>query len=185
MSWRDLGLEREFMTRSGVDVMHPQWIAYSAGFLFNQARDLVVLIKKNRPAWQAGRFSAVGGKIEITDSSPHEAMVREFQEETGLLIPAWRPAIHYTNPARGGTVFIFDAVGEVYDIKKTTDEEPCVVPISQALTQLDVLDNLKWMLPLLASRQVDTPFRLVEDVEYTKQRILHERTHAGTGISGP
>jgi 8-oxo-dGTP diphosphatase len=39
-------------------------IKYVVGFLFNEGKTKVVLIKKNRPDWQKGYFNGVGGKIE-------------------------------------------------------------------------------------------------------------------------
>ena len=56
---------------------------YVVGFLLNYDRTQVVLIRKNRPAWQAGHLNGVGGKIEMGET-PIEAMTREFEEETGL-----------------------------------------------------------------------------------------------------
>lgn len=47
------------------------------------------MIRKNRPEWQAGRLNGVGGKVETTDADGHAAMVREFTEETGVLVPTW------------------------------------------------------------------------------------------------
>ncbi len=35
-----------------------------AGFLFDESRERVVLIKKQKPEWQSGRLNGVGGKIE-------------------------------------------------------------------------------------------------------------------------
>lgn len=65
-------------------------IRYALGFAFDETYDRVVLIRKNKPEWQRGKLNGVGGKIEDFDSSPHDAMIREFKEETGLLIPQWR-----------------------------------------------------------------------------------------------
>lgn len=44
----------------------------------------VLLVLKDRPAWQAGRLNLVGGKIEDGET-PMEAAVRELQEESGLI----------------------------------------------------------------------------------------------------
>jgi 8-oxo-dGTP diphosphatase len=56
---------------------------YVLGFAFNQSKDFVVLILKNKPAWQKGCFNGIGGKREPDETFP-QAMVREFKEETGL-----------------------------------------------------------------------------------------------------
>lgn len=56
---------------------------YVLGFAFNEIRESVVLIEKNRPEWQAGKHNGIGGKIEEFDETPLDAMIREFKEETG------------------------------------------------------------------------------------------------------
>lgn len=54
------------------------------GFMFGKDFTHVVLIIKEKPAWQKGKHNGVGGKIEDFDESPAHAMAREFREETGL-----------------------------------------------------------------------------------------------------
>ena len=44
----------------------------------------VLLVKKDRPAWQSGRLNLVGGKIEAGET-PEQAALRELKEEAGLL----------------------------------------------------------------------------------------------------
>lgn len=57
--------------------------SYVCGFMFDPLGALVVLVRKDRPKWQAGLLNGVGGKIEAGES-PKIAMAREFQEETGV-----------------------------------------------------------------------------------------------------
>ena len=59
--------------------------SYVLGFAFSENKEQVVLIEKLRPDWQKGFHNGVGGKIETTDKSSVAAMVREFEEETGLM----------------------------------------------------------------------------------------------------
>lgn len=55
---------------------------YVVGFVFSEAFDRVLLVFKNRPAWQDGKLNGIGGKIEKRDKTPLAAMEREFVEET-------------------------------------------------------------------------------------------------------
>ena len=73
---------------------------YVCGFLFSPDRSRVLLIRKRRPAWQAGRLNGVGGKVEAGEALYH-AMRREFREEAGLDLPEsqWAHAITLTGPA--------------------------------------------------------------------------------------
>jgi 8-oxo-dGTP pyrophosphatase MutT (NUDIX family) len=57
-------------------------VEYVLGFAFSDRS--VLLIRKNRPAWQANLLNGVGGKVEPADWSLDEAMRREFKEETGI-----------------------------------------------------------------------------------------------------
>jgi 8-oxo-dGTP pyrophosphatase MutT (NUDIX family) len=54
---------------------------YVVGFLFSEDESRVLLVWKNRPAWQDGKLNGVGGKIEAGET-PLQAMEREFKEET-------------------------------------------------------------------------------------------------------
>ncbi len=56
------------------------------GFAFNPFANKVLLIHKNRPDWQRGKLNGVGGHIEGSETS-RDAMVREFREETGEIVP--------------------------------------------------------------------------------------------------
>jgi len=44
----------------------------------------LLLVLKDRPAWQKGRLNLVGGKVEPGETCLHAAM-REFHEETGMM----------------------------------------------------------------------------------------------------
>ena len=61
---------------------------YVLGLAFTEANS-VLMVQKNRPAWQAGKLNFIGGKIDpdpdgYGDEIPVAAMVREFYEETGI-----------------------------------------------------------------------------------------------------
>ena len=60
---------------------------YVLGYAFNKDLDKVILINKNRPEWMAGKLNGVGGKIESGEEAI-DAMVREFEEETGIATKA-------------------------------------------------------------------------------------------------
>lgn len=63
---------------------------YVCGFAFHDevgtVRPRVVLVRKVKPDWQAGKLNGVGGKIEPGET-PEAAMAREFKEETGVSMP--------------------------------------------------------------------------------------------------
>ncbi|MBV5347943.1 NUDIX domain-containing protein, partial [bacterium] len=50
--------------------------------------DNVLLIRKNRPSWQAGRLNGLGGKVKKYENF-YDSMVRECSEECGLVVTHW------------------------------------------------------------------------------------------------
>lgn len=124
---------------------------YVAGFLFDLDAAEVVLIKKRRPRWQAGRLNGVGGHIEPGETSA-EAMRREFREEAGLDIDTWE---HFATVCDEGaerfSVEFFRAfvpACTLLEAKAQTDERIYRLP-TQPLAGA-VLPNLRWLVPLAA-----------------------------------
>lgn len=120
---------------------------YVVGFLFDTNHD-TVLIRKNRPAWQAGKLNGPGGKIEPGET-PHEAMAREFLEETGVGFARWLKYATLTNILTQVKVHFF--VGRtypeiLYQARKTTDE-PVEFWNVENSTPDDALPNLHWLIP--------------------------------------
>ena len=64
-------------------------IYYTCGFIFNKKKDEVLLIRKNRPQWQAGMFNGIGGHTEAGET-PLECMIRESKEETTIEDKNWQ-----------------------------------------------------------------------------------------------
>lgn len=130
---------------------------YALGFAFDLPEDVaygdmstqVGLIRKARPEWQAGYLNGIGGHVEEGET-PHQAMVREFKEETGLLVPRWSGVSVLSNDHFTMSVFkAFDV--PLSDMKTLTDEE---VGIYRAYDlQSDVLFNLRWLIPLALDPQ--------------------------------
>src|SRR5215208_5596620 len=99
---------------------------YACGFLFSPDRQRVLLIRKRRPAWQAGKLNGVGGKIE-RDESPAEAMRREFREEAGLDVRDWQEVLTLSggDDAGSGVAWrghFFRAFGDIDTTQAMTDE---------------------------------------------------------------
>jgi 8-oxo-dGTP diphosphatase len=123
----------EFLTHSALDTVlqaieivretytkdvPKQIIHYVLGFAFSRDGSHVVLIQKDRPEWQKGKYNGIGGKIEHNEVPSH-AMWREFSEETGVNIPPdhWIPFLTTTfmNDPLGG-------VAVIHCFKTFTDE---------------------------------------------------------------
>jgi len=127
---------------------------YVVGFLIDQERREVALVRKNRPTEQAGRLNGLGGKIEFGEE-PAEAMAREFEEEGGVRISEWE---QYAMLKSGdSTIHFFRAFAprSLDGIVKTmTDEEVLVVPIS-SVTAHNAVPNVMWLVPMAMAYDFD------------------------------
>jgi 8-oxo-dGTP diphosphatase len=130
---------------------------YVAGFLFKDSPTSglsVVLIEKKRPAWQKGLLNGVGGKIEKAESM-YDAMVREFREETGLLVYNWRLfCTLYSSDFSSWRVFFFSSYvpGRNYRaLQQMTDEQVSWYD-SDEVNRLRTIDNLRWLVPMAKAK---------------------------------
>lgn len=124
---------------------------------------LVLLVRKNHPAWQMGRLNGIGGHV-APDESPLDAMVREWREETGTAIPPplWQEfqQLRGTTPDRTGSpwlVHFFRAVVDDLDVEPgqlNDSGEELVFRSLDVSTDPDWLHpdraiaNLAWLIPM-------------------------------------
>lgn len=129
---------------------------YVLGFAFDPPYKNVVLIRKNRPAFQAGKLNGVGGKLEV-DEAPVDAMVREFYEETGLRTKqsSWHMFAKFWSDQERGfedptfEVRCFYRRGSVLKVVSTTDERVGIYDVDAL--EPPVMANLRWLIPMAIS----------------------------------
>lgn len=128
---------------------------YVAGLLFNPERNKVVLVRKTKPAWQAGYLNAVGGKVEPNEG-PLDAMIREFKEETGLEEDInWQAG--FTLMREGVyAVHFYTAVSANYDMVRTVEEEEIEIHDLSPLPE-NLIPNLNWIIPMLNDPTIEVP----------------------------
>jgi 8-oxo-dGTP diphosphatase len=121
---------------------------YVVGFMFSANKGHVVLIRKNRPDWQKGKLNGVGGKIELGEF-PIKAMIREFQEETGVdtNILDWR--LFATMEGPESKIYLYTGTSEPYckGAQTVTDEHIDYYPSSD-FDIYNCVPNLKWLIPM-------------------------------------
>jgi 8-oxo-dGTP diphosphatase len=119
---------------------------YCVGFMFSED-GRILLVQKNRPQWQAGLLNGIGGKVEKGEV-PMQAMVREFEEETGIREEGWE----YFAQLRGDDfVVVFYRVmvtNEVLDSARTMTDEHIVSMDIQAVIPFGAVPNLAWLIPM-------------------------------------
>ncbi len=125
------------------------------GFAFSPAEDEVVLIRKRRLGWQAGRLNGVGGHIEAGEL-PIDAMRREFEEETGVLVYDWT---HFATIHRSvGKAEFFSCLIDVTQVRTCTDEE--VGQYSTYCLPDDVVPDIHWLIPMALHIDEDSAQRI-------------------------
>jgi 8-oxo-dGTP diphosphatase len=143
----------------GKTLVHPPKREWVVGFLLTTEADRVVLIRKARPEWQAGRLNGVGGKVELGETK-RIAMEREFFEETGATVTWWHPFASLT--WEEGVVHFFRAFAPLEMLRtcRTTTDE--AIELHHVYRLLDpsmpcgrITPNLQWLVPLAAHRHDD------------------------------
>lgn len=132
---------------------------YVLGFAFDWKREHIVLIHKERPEWQKGKLNGVGGKVEKEDSCIHEAMVREFFEETG--VPTRKDDwTHYATMSFDNDIMTGSAViyvfrmrhNEIMQCSTCEDEVVEIIPISDIYNR-QLMHNLHILIPLALQKE--------------------------------
>lgn len=124
---------------------------YVCGFYFDHKFQQVVLIWKNKPAWQKGKLNGVGGKIEYGEL-PITAMRREFHEETGILHSEWVDLVVLTGD--DWRVYFFCAIGKVDEFEYAESqevEEVAKIEVGR-LHEYNHLPNLEWLVPMAINK---------------------------------
>lgn len=127
---------------------------YVLGFVFDKHHN-ALFVRKTKPDWQAGRLNGVGGLIELCDTTPWHAMMRECYEETGMLIEADKWRFRITMQGDDWKVHVFtpdfklDSLEELHGKKTDTDETLCVLPFfNVTYPNDDLIENVSWLVGL-------------------------------------
>ena len=121
------------------------YMYYVLGFAFSEDLSKVVLIKKARPAWQAGKLNGVGGKVE-KDETLQDAMTREFREEAGVEIKSWKKLGVMSGD--NWEVWVFASYhNNLKKVLSQTDEMVGVYHVPSIIAgNYETISNLPWLL---------------------------------------
>lgn len=129
---------------------------YVLALLFTADGREVVLVRKTRPVWQAGRVNALGGKVDAGEGLA-DAARREVREEAGIDVEGWQEFLVWRDPEyRLRAVRAFDDVAR----QARTAEDQEVFLANVGALPFNVIDNLRWMIPLALDRDVAIPIEV-------------------------
>lgn len=120
---------------------------YCVGFMFDRKGN-VALVRKTKPAWQAGYLNGIGGKLEDGES-PANGMVREWLEETGIPHGEWDEFSRTTWSNEAIVFFFRSMVEELPKFPSHNDVgEPIEVHAVDHIPQDQLINNLKYLIPM-------------------------------------
>lgn len=147
----------------------PRAFEYVLALLFTPDRRRVVLVRKRRPAWQAGKVNALGGKLMAGERAV-DAARREVGEEAGVDVPTWDEFLVWEDP-----VYVMHAVRAAdpaaLDAHTAEDQEVFLADVDRL--PANVIDNLRWLVPLALDDDVAVPVR------------VRSANPAGSGLTEP
>jgi 8-oxo-dGTP diphosphatase len=119
---------------------------YCCGFVFSYDQKQVLLMLKNKPDWQRGRYNGIGGKCE--EGEPYyAAMAREQREEILGHVESWRQfAILDTV---GAEIAFFFGHGHVGQMLSRESEIVQVFDVDKL--PLNAIPNVRWLMPMALS----------------------------------
>ncbi|HEV7705001.1 MAG TPA: NUDIX domain-containing protein [Gemmatimonadaceae bacterium] len=116
----------------------------------------VVLMKRTRPLWQAGRVNALGGGI-IEGEAPASAARREVREECGVDVEEWTEMLVWEDAEY--RMHVMRAMSARASEARTIEDQEVFLASVNALPA-NVIDNLRWLVPLALDRDVATPIEV-------------------------
>jgi 8-oxo-dGTP diphosphatase len=137
---------------------------YVAGFLFANGGYAVVLIRKEKPAWQAGLLNAVGGKIEPNET-PEQAMRREFIEEAGVDVDSWKKFC--VLQGEGFRVHFFSTFDTAkYNAVQSCTNEQVIRTYIDRIKPSACLPNVIWLISMALAMDRDRADHFVIEERY-------------------
>jgi 8-oxo-dGTP diphosphatase len=126
---------------------------YVLALLFTANRRQVVLMRRMRPLWQAGRVNALGGRPGDGES-PGDAARREVREESGVDVKEWTEVLVWDDAEY--RMHVMRAVSELAGAARTMEDQEVFLADVESLPA-NVIDNLRWLVPLALDADVALP----------------------------
>jgi len=156
---------------------------YVVGFVFDLNAHLTLLMRKNRPDFQAGKLNGPGGKVEDGDvakfsplvSSAQIAMAREWLEEVHgpeILPEDWTEFCSIEDERGWSVTYLYANAVDLHECHGRTDESVEIAPYKH-LEVYDVLPNVLWLVPMALSLHLKHP--LSKFTDRAKRFVVEEK----------
>lgn len=131
---------------------------YVLALLFTPDRQRVVLMRRSRPEWQAGRVNALGGKL-LPGESAAAAASREVLEEAGVQVPEreWRETVVWRDPVY--RMHVLAAFHPAARMARTAEDQEVFLAGVRDLPE-EAIENLRWLIPLALDKDVELPLEV-------------------------
>jgi 8-oxo-dGTP diphosphatase len=110
-------------------------------------------MRRTRPAWQAGRVNALGGRLRLSEDAAAAAR-REVHEECGVDVAEWKEVLVWEDAEY--RMHVMRAVSERAREARTLEDQEVFLADVNALPP-NVIDNLRWLVPLALDADVALP----------------------------
>ncbi len=122
---------------------------YVVGFMFNEGLKEVALILKEKPEWQKGLLNGVGGKVENGERE-RMAMVREFEEETGLktYVTDWTEYVRLIGYDYDIHFYYAITKDKQFNEIKTCESESIKKISTCNIESYKTIYNVQWLIPM-------------------------------------
>jgi 8-oxo-dGTP diphosphatase len=110
-------------------------------------------MRRTRPAWQAGRVNALGGKV-AEGETPADAARREVMEEAGVDVAEWAEVLVWDD--REYRMHVVRAMSSRASSVRTMEDQEVFLADVAALPD-EVIGNLRWLVPLALDTDVALP----------------------------
>jgi len=121
--------------------------------LFTPDGRQVALMRRTRPAWQAGRVNALGGKV-VEGETPADAARREVKEEAGVDVAEWAEVLVWED--REYRMHVMRAMSERASMVRTMEDQEVFLADVAALPD-EVIGNVRWLVPFALDTDVAFP----------------------------
>jgi 8-oxo-dGTP diphosphatase len=141
---------------------------YVCGFILSKNKAEVLLIEKDHPEWQRGRYNGIGGKIEPGET-PFEALVREVREECGLdaFDVKWHRLCTLTGYGESWEVHFYKGfTSNIHKARSLTKEKVSTHMVEELgnIHHSSIVPNLKWLIPMAVCESEPTGYLRQKEV---------------------